>query len=71
MQKSILASLALTSVAVAQIATPVAMPAHTSVYNGFSRGWSCTALLDFTVVSLDLPLDAQQAGDTGAFLEIG
>ena len=43
---------------------------HTVVYNGYSRGWSTTAQAAFQIGGLDLPLDAQQAGDTAAFLVV-
>jgi len=46
----------------------VAMPPHTATYNGFSRGWSTTAQTGFVITQLDLPVDAMQPGDTGAFL---
>ncbi len=46
----------------------IPIPPHAAVYNGFSRGFTFTAQTPFTIVGLDLPLDAFQAGDTSAYL---
>ena len=46
----------------------VTIPAHSSVYNGFSRGFNFTAPGPFVISQLDLPLDAHQAGDTAGYL---
>jgi hypothetical protein len=46
----------------------VAIPAHSAIYNGFSRGFNFTAQATFNIVQLDLPLDAFQAGDTASYL---
>jgi hypothetical protein len=62
--KQALVCLALAGTALAQ----VAMPPHSTIYTGFSRGWSTTAQAGFAITQLDLPLDAQQAGNVGAFL---
>ena len=63
---SALAACALASAAVAQI--PIPIPPHASVYNGFTRGFTFTAQTPFTITTLDLPVDAFQAGDTAAYL---
>lgn len=55
---------ALAASAVAQI--PI--PAHSSIYNGYSRGFNFTAQTTFQIEKLDLPLDAQQSGDTAGYL---
>jgi PKD repeat protein len=44
--------------------TPIVIPPHATVYNGYSRGWSMVSPTDFFIQSLELPLDAQQTGDT-------
>lgn len=46
----------------------IPIPPHASIYNGFSRGFNFTANTDFFINQLDLPLDAQQAGDTASYL---
>ena len=66
MKRTLFASLALAGIAVCQ--NQIAMPPHATTYNGYSRGWSTTAQGGFLITELDLPLDAQQAGDTAAFL---
>ena len=55
---------ALAAAAVAQTGNQVAIPTHATVYNGFTRGYNFTAAGDFFIQDLELPLDAQQAGDT-------
>ena len=60
------AALFVAATAVAQ--NPIAMPAGTTVYNGFSRGYSFDAPSAFEITSLALPPDAFQAGDTGGYL---
>jgi hypothetical protein len=60
---SLLATL-ITSAAVAQ----VAIPAHSAIYNGYSRGFNFTASIPFIITQLDLPTNAFQAGDTAAYL---
>ena len=52
------------SAAVAQIT----IPPHFSVYNGYSRGFNFTAQTSFVIISLDLPTDAKQTGDTASYL---
>jgi len=52
------------SAAVAQIA----MPAHNNAYNGYSRGFHFAAQTPFFITALDLPVDAQQVGDTASYL---
>ncbi|HEX6812292.1 MAG TPA: hypothetical protein VF384_11760 [Planctomycetota bacterium] len=59
-----IAALCLTSSAFAQ----VVIPPHSSTYNGFSRGYTFTANTQFFITGLELPLNAQQAGDTAGFL---
>jgi PKD repeat protein len=54
------------TVSVAQ--NQIQIPPHVSVYNGFSRGFSFTALNNFIITGLDLPPDAFQAGDTAGYL---
>lgn len=61
---TLLAALALSAVASAQIA----LPPHASVYNGYSRGFNFTAQTSFYIVQLDLPTNAFQAGDTAGYL---
>lgn len=56
---------ALTASAIAQTGTPVTPPAPSTVYNGFSRGYSFTALSDFFIQDTELDATAFQAGDTG------
>jgi hypothetical protein len=63
MRLTMLAMALLTSVAAAQIT----IPAHNNVYNGYSRGFGFTAQTAFTIVGLDLPTNAFQAGDTAAY----
>ena len=46
----------------------VGIPAQTSTYDGFSRGFNFIANTNFTITELDLPLDNQQAGDTASYL---
>ncbi len=46
----------------------VTIPPHASVYNGYSRGYIFTANTNFIINQLELPLDAQQAGDTASFV---
>src|SRR5690606_36511965 len=60
----LIASLGLAVSTVAQ----VAIPPHASVYNGLSRGFNFTANTGFVIDQLDLPLDAQQPGDTASYL---
>ncbi|MFM1873528.1 MAG: hypothetical protein RL398_2950, partial [Planctomycetota bacterium] len=45
----------------------VAIPPHSSVYNGYTRGFNFTAQNAFQIVQLELPLDAFQAGDSAGF----
>jgi hypothetical protein len=63
---TIAAFAAIASSAIAQ--GNVAVPAHTSIYNGFSRGFSTVAAVDFVIDEIELDLVAQQAGDTASFL---
>jgi uncharacterized protein (TIGR03382 family) len=46
----------------------VDIPPHASVYNGFSRGFYFDAQTNFSIVRMDLPMDAFQAGDTAGYL---
>jgi len=67
MQKLIFGTvLALASTALCQ-QTIIPGP-HSSAYNGYSRGFSFTSTQAFNITNLDLPLDAQQVGDTAAYL---
>ena len=66
MFKASLAGTLLVCMAIGQ--SPVAMPAHNAIYNGFTRGWNVTAQTDFAITELDLPTDAFQPGDTASFL---
>ena len=50
------------------VAAQIPIPPHAAVYNGFTRGFTFTAQTTFTIVGLDLPLDAFQVGDTAAYL---
>lgn len=61
---SLFATALVASVATAQ----VTIPAHFSVYNGFSRGMNFTAATPFTITQLELPVISQQVGDTAGFL---
>jgi hypothetical protein len=61
---TLLAALALSAVATAQIA----LPPHASVYNGYTRGFNFTAQTSFYIVQLDLPTNAFQAGDTAGYM---
>jgi len=65
--RSLPAAIAITALgasALAQTGNLVNIPPHNNVYNGFSRGYSFTATTDFLISDLNLPTDAQQAGDT-------
>ncbi|MCA8975412.1 MAG: PKD domain-containing protein [Planctomycetes bacterium] len=62
---SALSALLLASSAVGQLIT---LPAPTSVYNGYSRGFAFTAPNQFLITGLDLPTYAQQAGDTANYI---
>ena len=61
---------ALAAAAVAQTGNQVAIPTHATVYNGFTRGYNFTAAGDFFIQDLELPLDAQQAGDTAGVVAV-
>ncbi len=50
------------------LAQQIQIPPHTSTYNGFSRGFNFTAATNFIITNLDLPPEAQQAGDTAGYL---
>jgi len=63
---SIAALAAIASSAIAQ--GNVTVPAHTSIYNGFSRGFSTVAQFDFEITELEIPTDAFQPTDTASFL---
>jgi hypothetical protein len=63
---SLAAMAAIASSAIAQ--GNVSIPPHTTVYNGFSRGFSTLAATNFEITELELPLDAFQATDTSSFL---
>ncbi|MCC6659413.1 MAG: PEP-CTERM sorting domain-containing protein [Phycisphaerales bacterium] len=56
--------LALAGSAMAQ----VAIPPHASVYNGFTRGFSFTSQVAFTITELSLPTEAFQPGDTASYM---
>lgn len=58
------AALLLASSALAQ----VTIPPHYSIVNGYSRGFKFIAQTSFVITALELPLNAQQAGDTASFL---
>src|SRR5262245_48078257 len=62
--KSLAAATLFASVALSQ----VAIPPHSAIYNGYSRGFNFTAQTPFVITQLELPLNAQQAGDTAGFL---
>lgn len=62
--KSLAAATLFASVALSQ----VAIPPHSAIYNGYSRGFNFTAQTTFIITQLELPLNAQQAGDTANFL---
>ena len=61
---SFLAAALVATVATAQ----VTIPAHVSVYNGYTRGYNFTAQTAFNIVQLELPTVSQQIGDTAGFL---
>ena len=63
---SIAALAAIASSAIAQ--GNVTVPAHTSIYNGFSRGFSTVAQFNFEITELEIPTDAFQPTDTASFL---
>ncbi len=46
----------------------VGIPAHSSTYNGYSRGYNFTAQTTFFINQVGLPPEAMQAGDTAGFL---
>ena len=60
-------ALVIAALATSAIAQQIPLPPHASVYNGFSRGFGFTSSVDFLITSMDLPLDAQQAGDTAGY----
>ncbi|HZN38599.1 MAG TPA: hypothetical protein VFD82_07335 [Planctomycetota bacterium] len=62
--KSLAAAALFASVALSQ----VAIPPHSATYNGFSRGFYFVAQTPFFITQLELPTNAQQAGDTASFL---
>src|SRR5688572_10757400 len=53
---------------IASSQNPVALPTHAATYNGFTRGFNFTAATSFSIVALELPSNAYQAGDTAGFL---
>lgn len=61
------AALFVASAAIAQ-GNSIAVPAPGSVYNGYSRGFSFVAQSGLEFVTLGLPVDAFQPGDTGSYL---
>lgn len=61
------AALFLAATGIAQ-GNPVAIPGPSSVYNGFSRGFSFVAQTGCEFVRMGLPIDAFQAGDTASYL---
>lgn len=46
----------------------VTIPPHSSIYNGYTRGYTFTAQTTFLIQQLEVPMDAYQAGDTAAVL---
>jgi PKD repeat protein len=58
---------AIAAVASSSLAQQVVIPGHTAVYNGFSRGYSLIANVDFDIDKIELPVDAYLAGDTASF----
>ena len=60
-------AIVLAALATSALAQQIPIPAHATVYNGFSRGFGLTATVDFLITNMDLPLDAFQAGDTAAY----
>ncbi|HEU4418946.1 MAG TPA: hypothetical protein VFT55_08405 [Planctomycetota bacterium] len=62
--KSLAAATLFASAALSQ----VAIPPHSSIYNGYSRGFYFVAQTPFVISQLELPPSAQQAGDTANFL---
>ena len=62
---SAVALAALAAPAIAQSGTQVVPPAAATVYNGFSRGFSYTAISDHFIQDTELDATAFQAGDTG------
>jgi hypothetical protein len=61
-------SIAILGLASQSIAQQVVIPAHTTIYNGYSRGYSTVAATNFDINLMELPVDAYQTGDTGSFL---
>ncbi|MFM1873482.1 MAG: hypothetical protein RL398_2904 [Planctomycetota bacterium] len=57
------AAVTLSAAATAQ----VVIPPHAAVYNGYTRGYNFTAANNFIITQLELPMDANQAGDTASF----
>ncbi|MFO1078767.1 MAG: PKD domain-containing protein [Planctomycetota bacterium] len=58
---------ALLLAAVASAQNQVALPAHSAVYNGFTRGYTFTAQNNFIIQQVELPLNAFQTGDSAGF----
>ncbi|HEX5053382.1 MAG TPA: hypothetical protein VFZ65_16515 [Planctomycetota bacterium] len=46
----------------------VTLPPHTAIYNGFTRGYNFISSIPFNIIGLELPPNAQQAGDTASFM---
>jgi hypothetical protein len=64
LQHALFAAALLASATLAQ----VPIPPHSTVYNGFSRGFNFVSNTNFTIGQLELPVDAFLAGDTAGFL---
>ncbi|HEX5052183.1 MAG TPA: hypothetical protein VFZ65_10455 [Planctomycetota bacterium] len=63
-----LSSLLFSSLLVSGAVAQVAIPPHTAVYNGFTRGYNFVSSIPFNIIALELPTNAQQAGDTASFM---
>ena len=55
---------AVSSSVLAQTGNQVVIPPQSSVYNGFSRGYSLTATTNFFIQDFEIPPGAMQPGDT-------
>jgi PKD repeat protein len=69
MKAALLSSFSVALFAAGSVAqTVIPIPPHSTVYNGFSRGLNYTSNVNHIITNLDLPPEAQQAGDTASYM---
>jgi PKD repeat protein len=66
--KAASASVIATMFCASAVLAQVPLPPHSTIYNGYTRGYTFTAQTNFFINQLGLPMDAYQAGDTAGFL---